>query len=448
MPNQTNDTYTKKRALDVLQERMQGLDWENLADQKEMRNIFREVLAKTSVQTDGNKTVLYAGYIDQYSTSKIAIKIKDDPNARILNKTDAFDMLDPDSSEEEFQNILARSLGYKDYQSLQKGIDELKAKGTYYESLPSTFQFDGEKGLWAIISRHFARETTGEVRVMTLAPRPGAILLQTEIPTLLKGIKERSGATMVNGISADALRDIYNSHADSERREEELQHLALLSGVKHSRLTTPTEKDFDNFLHMDITAENYGKLVQGYGRDIPEEVLYNRHQFDKGKGEFGTNHYDFADSTLRLLRKAGVMPARPGRRGWTGRWIWTAKRCKAARRSRRCLPPFSVRTAMVLRRKCAGRQGWQTRFPPVCTARRSRRVCGSSRILLMLRGSRRCLIIWVGRSSARMAVPRRFPPLWRRRRSCYATARWRWMSWCSRRRGIWLTAMPCDIWHP
>ena len=161
--------------------------------------------------------------------------------------------------------------------------------------------------MWAIISRHFARETTGEVRVMTLAPRPGAILLQTEIPTLLKGIKERSGATIVNGISADALRDIYNSHADSERREEELQHLALLSGVKHSRLTTPTEKDFDNFLHMDITAENYGKLVQGYGRDIPEEVLYNRHQFDKGKGEFGTNHYDFADSTLRLLRKAGVM---------------------------------------------------------------------------------------------------------------------------------------------
>mgnify|MGYP000094596018 CR=1 FL=1 len=161
--------------------------------------------------------------------------------------------------------------------------------------------------MWAIISRHFARETTGEVRVMTLAPRPGAILLQTEIPTLLKGIKERSGATMVNGISADALRDIYNSHADSERREEELQHLALLSGIKHSRLTTPTEKDFDNFLHMDITAENYGKLVQGYGRDIPEEVLYNRHQFDKSKGEFGTNHYDFADSTLRLLRKAGVM---------------------------------------------------------------------------------------------------------------------------------------------
>ena len=142
MPNQTNDTYTKKQALDVLQERMQGLAWENIADQKEMRNIIREVLEKTSVEVDGKigkTTVLYAGYIDQYSTSKIAIKIKDDPNARILNKTDAFDMLDPDSSEEEFQNILARSLGYKDYQSLQKGIDELKAKGTYYESLPSMF---------------------------------------------------------------------------------------------------------------------------------------------------------------------------------------------------------------------------------------------------------------------------------------------------------------------
>ncbi len=181
------------------------------------------------------------------------------------------------------------------------------AEGTYYTSLPSTFRFDSQNGLWAIISRHFARETTGEVRVMTQAPRPGAILLQTEIPTLLKGIKERRGATILNGISADALRVIYNNHADSERREEELPHLALLSGVKPSHLTAPTEKDFDNFVHMEITAENYGKLVQGYGRDIPEEILYNRHQFDKGKGEFGTNHYDFADSTLRLLRKAGVM---------------------------------------------------------------------------------------------------------------------------------------------
>lgn len=43
MPNQTNDTYTKKRALDVLQERIQGLDCKNPADQKKIRNIFREV---------------------------------------------------------------------------------------------------------------------------------------------------------------------------------------------------------------------------------------------------------------------------------------------------------------------------------------------------------------------------------------------------------------------
>mgnify|MGYP001672935413 CR=1 FL=1 len=181
------------------------------------------------------------------------------------------------------------------------------AEGTYYTSLPSTFRFDSQNGLWAIISRHFARETTGEVQVMTQAPRPGAILLQTEIPTLIEGIKEGSGATTVNGISAETLRHVYHEHTDSKRREEELRHLVLLSGVKHSHLTAPTEKDFDHFVHMDITAENYGKLIQGYGRDIPEEILYNRHQFDKGKGEFGTNHYDFADSTLRLLRKAGVM---------------------------------------------------------------------------------------------------------------------------------------------
>lgn len=119
-------------------------------------------------------------------------------------------MLDEKSIDDRFKNILAQSLGYEEYEKLEDGIKELMAEGTYYTSTPSTFRFDSQKGLWAIISRHFARETTGEVRVMTQAPRPGAILLQTEIPTLLKGIKERSGATILNGISADALRDIYS----------------------------------------------------------------------------------------------------------------------------------------------------------------------------------------------------------------------------------------------
>ena len=164
-----------------------------------------------------------------------------------LIKLRLFNLINEYTNDNRFKRLLARSLGYENYDKLEKGIEQLKAKGIYYESLPSTFRFDSQEGLWAIISRHFARETTGEVRVMTQAPRPGATLLQTEIPTLLKGIKERSGATMVNGISADALRDIYNSHADSERREAELQHLALLSGVKHSRLTTPTKTDSDNF---------------------------------------------------------------------------------------------------------------------------------------------------------------------------------------------------------
>ncbi|WP_225756913.1 calcium-binding protein [Cardiobacterium sp. Marseille-Q4385] len=100
-----------------------------------------------------------------------------------------------------------------------------------------------------------------------------------------------------------------------------MRNIMLLSGSKHTRLTLSPNADFANkgtldetvrdfansFVYTEITAENYGKLVQGYGRDIPEEILYNRHQYDKGKGEFGTNHYAFADSTLRLLRKAGVM---------------------------------------------------------------------------------------------------------------------------------------------
>ena len=246
----TNEFCSKEDALSILGEKFKVLDWRNHDDQQKMRNIIREVIAKTSVEVGGKTdktTVLYAGYVNNNSTSDIAAKIKSDHNARILDKTEAFNLINESTDDNRFKQLLARSLGYEDYQSLRKAIDELMAKGTYYESLPSTFQFDGEKGLWAIISRHFARETTGEVRVMTQAPRPGAILLQTEIPTLLKGIKERSGATILNGISADALRDIYNNHADSERREEELPHLALLSGVKHSRLTTPTETDSNDF---------------------------------------------------------------------------------------------------------------------------------------------------------------------------------------------------------
>ena len=88
-----NYFYSKEDALKELQKRMQSLDWENANHQREMRNIIREVLEKTSVEVDGKigkTTVLYAGYIDSNSTSDIAANIKSDHNARILDKTEAF----------------------------------------------------------------------------------------------------------------------------------------------------------------------------------------------------------------------------------------------------------------------------------------------------------------------------------------------------------------------
>lgn len=49
----TNPFYTKEQALSILEERFKGLDWQNPADQQKMRNIIREVLAKTSVEVGG-----------------------------------------------------------------------------------------------------------------------------------------------------------------------------------------------------------------------------------------------------------------------------------------------------------------------------------------------------------------------------------------------------------
>lgn len=177
-------------ALDEMDARTIGLSGEALKLELE------KFIGEQSVHADGKVTMLWAGYYDVAN----GIAANDDPNIRVLNKSVANKILES----KRFNVKVADYLGvsYEDYIDAERESDIGKAK--------TEFLFDGEKGLWAQISKRFAQETTGEVRIMTSAPPKNSVLIKTELGVVIEGIVS-GRITKVDGFDSADLRDIDRS---------------------------------------------------------------------------------------------------------------------------------------------------------------------------------------------------------------------------------------------
>ena len=179
-------SYTEKEinnALDELQKRTAGLEGH------ELRAALTQFINEQPVYSEGKITVLWSGVRNEAEyIAKHASEFKD---IRMLNKTLANDILDSDA----FNALVAKSFGVSP--------DEFKIadRNSPLGKLKTDYLFDGKKGLWAQISRRFALETTGEVRIMAKNPRVDSVLVATEIETLL----EERKVTKIDGSSLDEI---------------------------------------------------------------------------------------------------------------------------------------------------------------------------------------------------------------------------------------------------
>ena len=121
-------------------------------------------IGRQSVAAEGKVTMLWAcrtaDGIVGYGDVADAIAEADDPNIRTLNKTVANRVLANDA----FMDLVATSYGFNAKEFREAAWESemgLKKKA---------FLFDGKNGLWAQISKRFAQETTGELRIMTSNP--------------------------------------------------------------------------------------------------------------------------------------------------------------------------------------------------------------------------------------------------------------------------------------
>lgn len=178
---------TTNEALDALEKQTQHLDWNNKEHQKRMKEIILEIVNETSVEATGKVTVLYSGQIYGQKATDIAKKMSENSNIRILDKTPAFELLEDPA----FKDIMAKSLGYSSNDQMSNFLDNLKDSNinAYYNRIENQFQFNGKDGLWAVISRNFAKATEGEVRILTINPRIDSVLVATELEAILDDIK-------------------------------------------------------------------------------------------------------------------------------------------------------------------------------------------------------------------------------------------------------------------
>ena len=181
-------SYTEKEmnnALDELHRRTAGLEGH------ELRSALTQFINEQPVYSEGKITVLWSGVWNQ--AEYIAGHSSEFKDIRMLNKTLANDILSSDA----FNALVAKSFGVSFEEFNDINLDRNSPLG----KLKTDYLFDGKKGLWAQISRRFALETTGEVRIMAKNPRVDSVLVATEIETLL----EERKVTKIDGSSLDEI---------------------------------------------------------------------------------------------------------------------------------------------------------------------------------------------------------------------------------------------------
>ncbi|MDO5091239.1 MAG: putative Ig domain-containing protein, partial [Cardiobacteriaceae bacterium] len=280
-----------------LQNKIKGLDYRNPVHQQKIIAYLNEAVQQVSVSSPGGGkiTVLYSGQVNGDSAAGIANKLAGHSDVRILDKTEAYKLL----NHIDFKDIRAQALGYSNNDALNDFINKHYPKGadgkrpsTYYNSPESRFEFDGKDGLWAKISKRFVAETDGEIRVMLGTPvRPDSVFNATELEEILEQIESgNTKITKVSGIEIDDLRAIAKNVS-----REELGAAIKAVAITHSKISHISEKNLDDFLKP-IDDDVLERALRD--PDLQRSAL--------GLDENGSSFFKLSPKTAAILKKAGI----------------------------------------------------------------------------------------------------------------------------------------------
>lgn len=203
---------------------------------------LRQLIADIGIPLEGNPTLLFSGdFSDDVGFSNISDQIvADDPHVRSIRDSPVASFLDLRKTPE-LRSVLRR---FFDDDPYSYGSDANKF-------LNGDIGPDGKRipnGIWDEISRRFARETVGDVRVLTNFDRPDGVFAQTELPELLanpnvttiEGIPRQQLVDLVDASGPDGLDKARNVIAANSQLHIRLSGLApgrtseyLLTGREH-----------------------------------------------------------------------------------------------------------------------------------------------------------------------------------------------------------------------
>ena len=214
------------------------------------------LVQKVDISASGSTTILYSGNVNGIKTSIIAEEMANNPNIRIINKTDAARFLMSD----EFIKALGATQGF----SLAQMRNEDFSNPQKISLL--NWLYDGKIGPWAKTSERFIDATTGKVRILTEELRMGSVLMQTELPRLLQKFTTDTDITEIEGLTREKLIGLID--------DVDMRNIILTRAAHNAILTKPTTTNFASFLGMtDEMYENLYKAAATSGDDHVLEVV-------------------------------------------------------------------------------------------------------------------------------------------------------------------------------
>ncbi len=164
---------------------------------------LRALIAQIDIFDSGTTTVFFSGELPNGGTARAVAEelARQDPNVRILNETEAARFLD-----------LRTNSALRARMEVLIGGDPTVPGTSSYNFLNGTSDANGTRtpdGIWDDVSRRFAAETTGDVRIVVdRATDASRVFGAAELPELLRN----TAITSIEGIPLSELRNVQTLH--------------------------------------------------------------------------------------------------------------------------------------------------------------------------------------------------------------------------------------------
>ena len=239
------------------------------------------LVQKIDISADGSTTVFYSGAVNGVKTIVIAEEMANNPNIRIIDKTDAAKFLMSD----DFIKALGATKGFSLAQMRNGGFSSPEKTALL------NWLYDGKVGPWAKTSERFVEATTGKVRILTEAPREGSVLLQTELPKLLEMLKKGPEITEVNGLSRADLLKVGAAYSTNWMKT--MRDVLVNNAITQAVLTKPAPGRYGSFLQA--TGDELAELL---GKASPADLALHR---------TATGRFPLPVAATRALNKLGLV---------------------------------------------------------------------------------------------------------------------------------------------